>query len=176
MGFSRQYWSGLPFPSPVHACMHAKSLQSCPTLRDPIDGSPPGSTVPGSLQARVLEWGAIVFSIGLHRTIQLQLLQHYWLGHRLGLPWYWMVCLGNEQRSFCIFWDCIQVLHFRLFVDHDGYSISSKGFLPTVVDTMVIWVKFPIPVHSRNQGTKMDWNEWIQLRWPLYVLLWAGIP
>ena len=45
-----------------------------------------------------------------------------------------MVCLGNEQRSFCRFWDCIQVLHFRLFVDHDGYSISSKGFLPTVVD------------------------------------------
>ena len=40
----------------------AKSLQSCPTLRDPIDGSPPGSTVPGSLQARTLEWVAISFS------------------------------------------------------------------------------------------------------------------
>ena len=50
-----------------------------------------------------------------HRTIQLLLLQHYWLGHRLGLLWYWMVYLGNEQRSFCRFWDCIQVLHFRLF-------------------------------------------------------------
>ena len=45
--------------------------------------------------------------VGLHRTIQLQLLQLYWLGHRLGLLWYWMVCLGNEQRSFCRFWDCI---------------------------------------------------------------------
>ena len=53
--------------------------------------------------------------VGLHRTIQLQLLQHYCLGHRLGLLWYWMVCLGNEQRSFCHFWDDIQVLHFRLF-------------------------------------------------------------
>ena len=52
--------------------------------------------------------------VGLHRTVQLQLRQHYWLGHRLGLVWYWMVCLGNEQRSFCGFWDCIQVLHFRL--------------------------------------------------------------
>ena len=40
----------------------AKSLQSCPTLRDPIDGSPPGTAVPGILQARVLEWGAIAFS------------------------------------------------------------------------------------------------------------------
>ena len=40
----------------------AKSLQSCPTLCDPIDGSPPGSTVPGILQARALEWVAISFS------------------------------------------------------------------------------------------------------------------
>ena len=54
-------------------------------------------------------------SVGLHRTIQLQLLQCYWLGHRLGLLWYWMVCLGKEQRLFCGFWDCIQVLHFELF-------------------------------------------------------------
>ena len=39
----------------------AKSLQSCPTLCDPIDGSPPGSLVPGILQARTLEWVAISF-------------------------------------------------------------------------------------------------------------------
>ena len=39
-----------------------KSLQSCPTLCDPIDGSPPGFPFPGILQARVLEWGAIDFS------------------------------------------------------------------------------------------------------------------
>ena len=42
--------------------MFAKSLQSCPTLCNPIDGSPPGSTVPGILQARTLEWVAISFS------------------------------------------------------------------------------------------------------------------
>ena len=40
----------------------AKSLQSCPTLCDPIDGSPPGSLVPGILQARTQEWVAISFS------------------------------------------------------------------------------------------------------------------
>ena len=40
----------------------AKSLQSCPTLCDPIDGSPPGSPVPGILQARALEWVSISFS------------------------------------------------------------------------------------------------------------------
>ena len=44
------------------AAAAAKSLQSCPTLCDPIDGSPPGSPVPGILQARMLEWVAISFS------------------------------------------------------------------------------------------------------------------
>ena len=46
------------FPLPAAA----KSLQSCPTLCDPIDGSPPGSPVPGILQARTLEWVASAFS------------------------------------------------------------------------------------------------------------------
>ena len=44
-----------------HAAAAAKSLQSCPTLCDPIDGSPTGSPVPGILQARTLEWVAISF-------------------------------------------------------------------------------------------------------------------
>ena len=44
------------------AAAAAASLQSCPTLCDPIDGSPPGSPVPGILQARTLEWVAISFS------------------------------------------------------------------------------------------------------------------
>ena len=41
----------------------AKSLQTCPTLCDPIDGSPPGSPVPRILQARTIEWGVIAFSV-----------------------------------------------------------------------------------------------------------------
>ena len=85
-------------------------------------------------------------SVGLHRTVQL--LQRYWSGHRLGLLWHWMVCCGNEQRSFCHFWDCIQVL-FRTLVDCDGYTIFSNGLLPMVLDTMVIWVKF---THSSPFG------------------------
>ena len=88
----QEYWSGFPFPSsgdlldpgielksptlagrffttelpgkPLHAAAAAaaKSLQSCPTLCDPIDGSPSGSPVPGILQARTLEWVSISFS------------------------------------------------------------------------------------------------------------------
>ena len=46
----------------VAAAAAAKLLQSCPTLCNPIDGSPPGSTIPGILQARTLEWVAISFS------------------------------------------------------------------------------------------------------------------
>ena len=48
------------------AAAAAKSLQSCPTLCDPIDSSPPGSAVPGILQATALEWVAIAFSIISH--------------------------------------------------------------------------------------------------------------
>ena len=48
----------------ISAAAATKSLQLCPTLCDPIDGSPPGSSVPGILQARTLEWVAISFSTG----------------------------------------------------------------------------------------------------------------
>ena len=47
---------------PLLAAAAAKSLQSCPALCDPKDGSPPGSAVPGILQARTLEWVAVAFS------------------------------------------------------------------------------------------------------------------
>ena len=75
------------------------------------------------LHSSALKWKGHLFwvlvlegLVGLHGTIQFQLLQHYWLGHRLGLLWYWMVCLRNQQRLFCHFWDCIQVVHFGLLL------------------------------------------------------------
>ena len=51
-----------PILTSIHAAAATKSLQSCPTPRDPIDGSPPGSPVPEILQARTLAWVAIFFS------------------------------------------------------------------------------------------------------------------
>ena len=61
MGFSRQeYWNGLPFPSPVR---ESEVIQSCLTPSDPMDCSLQGSSVHGIFQARVLEWGAIAFSV-----------------------------------------------------------------------------------------------------------------
>ena len=55
-----------PFPAPqFYAAAAAKSHQSCPTLCDPTDGGPPSSSVPGILQARILKWVAISFSINV---------------------------------------------------------------------------------------------------------------
>ena len=66
LGFSRQeYWSWLPFPSPVHESeseSESQVTQLCPTLRDPIDCSLPGSSIHGISQAQILEWVAIVSS------------------------------------------------------------------------------------------------------------------
>ena len=62
----------------------AKSLQSCPTLCDPIDGRPPGSPIPGILQARTLEWVAISFSNAWKWKVKVKLLSCVRL---LATPW-----------------------------------------------------------------------------------------
>ena len=66
------------------AAAAAKSLQSCPTLCDPRDGSPPGSPVPGVLQARTLEWLAVSFSNAWKWKVKVKLLSHVWL---FAAPW-----------------------------------------------------------------------------------------
>ena len=63
----------------LQAAAAAKSLQSCPTLCDPIDGSPPGSPVPGILQARTLEWVAISFSNAWKWRVKVKSLSRVWL-------------------------------------------------------------------------------------------------
>ena len=67
-----------------HAAAAAKSLQSCLTLCDPIDGSPPGSPIPGILQARTLEWVAISFSKAWKRKVKVKSLSRVWL---FATPW-----------------------------------------------------------------------------------------
>ena len=99
----------------IAAAAGGKSLQLCPTLWDPIDGSPPGSCVPGILQARTLEWVAISFSnackwkVKVKSLSRVQLLvtpwtadhqaplsmgfsrQEYWIGVPLPSPCYWLL-------------------------------------------------------------------------------------
>ena len=81
--------------------------------------------------------------VGLRRTVQL--LQHYWSGHRLwitvilnGLPW-------KRTEITLLFLRLYPSTACQTLVDHDGYSISSRGFLPTVVWSSV--VNSSIPVH-----------------------------
>ena len=62
----------------------AKSLQSCPTLCNPRDNSPPGSPIPGILQARTLEWAAISFSNAWKWKVKVKSLSRVWL---LATPW-----------------------------------------------------------------------------------------
>ena len=66
------------------AATAAKSLQACPTLCDPIDGSPPGSSIPGILQARIPEWVAISFSNAWKWKVKVKSLSRVWL---LATPW-----------------------------------------------------------------------------------------
>ena len=98
------------------AAAAAKSLQSCLTLCDPTDGSPPGSPVPGILQARTLEWAAISFSNAWKWKVKVKLLSRVRL---CVTPWtaahhappsmgfsrqeYWSgVTLGNFKNLWCL--------------------------------------------------------------------------
>ena len=77
-------WSEYSTSPKSHTAAAAKSLQSCPTLCDPIDGSPPGSPVPGILQSRTLEWVAFSFSNAWKWKVKGKSLSHVWL---FATPW-----------------------------------------------------------------------------------------
>ena len=88
LSFSLSLWVLLPdissFTAPAAAAAAAKSLQPCPTLRDPTDGSPPGSPVPGILQAGTLEWVAISSSNAWKWKVKVKSLSRVRL---LATPW-----------------------------------------------------------------------------------------
>ena len=93
---------------------------------------------------------------GLHRATQLQLLQHYWLGHGLDycdIEWFALEMnrdhsiVSEVASKYCI---------LDSSVDHDGYSISPEGFLPTVVDIMSSELNSPIPVHFSSLIPRMS--------------------
>ena len=81
-GSLRDLWDNIKHTAAAAAA--AKSPQSCPTLCDPIDGSPPGFAVPGILQVRTLEWVAIFFSNAWKWKVKVKSLSRVWL---LATPW-----------------------------------------------------------------------------------------
>ena len=77
--------------------------------------------------------------VGLHRLILL--LHHQWLGHRLELLWCWFALETSWDHSV-VFYIAPKYCISDSSVDYEGYSISSKGLLRTVIDISVIWIKF----------------------------------
>ena len=104
-------WGLLSLPPPTGLCHHF-------AFQSPI--------MKGHLLGMLILEGLV----SLHRAVELQLLRHYWLGYRLGLLCNWMVCPGNEQRSFCHFWDCIQVLHLGLLLTMRATPFLSRDSCP----------------------------------------------
>jgi len=111
------------FPNPAAA---AKSLQSCPTLCDPIDGSPLGSSVPGILQARTLEWVAISFLSLFKKQFQWSLLS--W---KLKYSWFTMLCWFLIQQSDSVINIYMYILFHILFyyglLQDIEYRVSLMG-------------------------------------------------
>ena len=87
-----------------YACVHVKSLQSCPNLCDPIDCSPPASSVQGILQARIVEWVATTSSRGtsqLRDQTHISLCLLHWQVHSLPLP-----PPGNPITAYTVCYKC----------------------------------------------------------------------
>ena len=82
--FLEVYNCKFKFLNSSYAAAAAKSLQSCPSLCNPKDGSPPGSPVPGIFQARTLEWVAIAFSNAWKWKVKVKSLSR---ARRLATPW-----------------------------------------------------------------------------------------
>ena len=148
----------------------AKSLQSCPTLCDPIDGSPPGSPVPGILQARTLEWVAISFSSAWQWKVKVKSLsrvrlfviprttahqappsmgfprQEYWSGMPLPSPWS-ITDLQHCASSWCPTWWFCGSVHFIMLSACKGITWSLAVF-PTLTfhphDLFCSWKFVPL--------------------------------
>ena len=95
----------------LDAAAGAKSLQSCPTLWNPIDGSPPGSPIPEILQARTLEWVAISFSnawkwkVKVKSLSRVRLLETPWISAQQAppsmlVPFKWLNCIDGKKKLF----------------------------------------------------------------------------
>ena len=120
------------YPPPLcvaAAAAAAKSLQSCPTLCDPTDGSLPGSPIPGILQTRTLEWVAISFSnawkwkVKVKSLSRVRLLATPWTAAYQGPP-----PMGFSRQEYWSGLHCLlptYVLHFQFFWYPIAYSMAS---------------------------------------------------
>ena len=144
----------------------AKSLQSCPTLCDPIDGSPPGSPVPGILQARTLEWVAISFSSAWKWKVKVNLLSRVRL---LATPW---TAAYQAPPSMGFFrqeyWSGVPLPSLRHFLYHTIkhpprnqklQELLLNHFMPSItVDICRMWGMITPWSDSCSQFLKHSWD------------------
>ena len=152
--------------SSVSPSAAAKSLQSCPTLCDPIDGSPPGSPVPGIFQARILEWVAISFSNAWKWKVKVKSLSRARL---LATPWtgaYHLLRPGDfpgkstgvlVPQSCPILWDTMD------------YSLPGSSLHGIFQARILEWVAIPF---SRGFFWPRNWT-WLSLIAGRFFTLWA---
>ena len=114
----------------------AKSLQSCPTLCDPIDGSPPGFPVPGMLQARTLEWVAISFSNAWKWKVKVKSLSRAWLlATPLTADYQASPSMGFSRQEYWSglplpspYWELVPAYLFNQSVNK-YFKITSRGYI-----------------------------------------------
>ena len=127
----------LPPKTGLSALAAAKSLQSCPTLCNPIDGSPLGSSVPGSLQARTLEWVAISFSNAWKWKVKVKSFSHARL---LATPWTAAhqapPSMGFSRQEY---WSGLPLPSSALGTSVFTGSYHSTGNLPVTQQQAIVW-------------------------------------
>ena len=132
----------------------AKSLQSCPTLCDLIDGSPPGSAVPGILQARTLEWVAISFSSAWKWKVKVKLLSRVWPSVT---PWTAAYqappSMGFSRQEY---WSGVPLPSPMEMASSPNNIIQRQAWIWATVRP--IWEKAMAP-HSSTLAWKIPWAE-----------------
>ena len=169
------------------AAAAAKSLQSCPTLCEPIDGSPPGSAIPGILQARIVEWVAISFSNAWKWNVKVKLLsrvrlfatpwtaahqaplpmgfsgQEYWSGVPLPFPH-----ISMSVSLFC--WSVLCPYHALIF---KKILILERTFFKRVL-TCLGHLKFSNQLSEVPHFPNKVWGSWVGLHWAC-ELIWRKL-
>ena len=152
----------LPTSYFTHAAAAAKSLQSCLTLCDPIDGSPPGSPIRGILQARVLEWVAISFSNAWKWKVKVKSLSHVRL---FATSWTAAYQAPPSMRfSRQEYWQCI-------------YSMLLSPFILPSPSKSVLCICTAISALQIGSSAPFFWIPCICVnRWYLFFSFWLSSP
>ena len=172
----------------VAAAAAAKSLQSCPTLCDLREGSPPGSTVPGILQARTLEWVAISFSNAWKWKVNVKSVwllatpwtaayqappsmgfsrQEYWSGVPLPSPETWLGTINVEGNQSTCLWDYLQLFpRTRVSARLSGGWVGEGWTLPLFK---------PLCVFERVEMPRVTKSEYVSNPYTSQINNWQSL-